>query len=330
MRFIDITERYLEALLGLTPLVIAPCARSVDLPFYLQEAFDLCTLKIAGQTVILVHPKPNRSQSLREIRVHLARMAEFLGAPTLLWVETLAPYERRNLIQQHVPFLVPGNQLYLPPLGIDLREYFPRSKIKHCDAFTPSTQALFIWFMLNQPVGDEWQPSVDAAALGYSAMTAGRAIDELVQANVAQVVTVGRRKLLRLLGTREQAWDQARPFLRSPVKRTVWAQPSRHLNADGLRMTGLTALAEYSLLDAPKNRCLAMNLDQWRTARENGVRETTDAEPDAILVEIWAYEPAMRAHSKTVDVVSLWLSLQGDDDPRVQTALDELRGKFPW
>jgi hypothetical protein len=73
-----------------------------------------------------------------------------------------------------------------------------------------------------------------------------------------------------------------------------------------------------------------MNLDQWRTARENGVRETSDAEPDALLVEIWAYEPAMRAHSKTVDVVSLWLSLQGDDDPRVQTALDELRKKFPW
>lgn len=330
MRFIDITERYFEAVLGLTPPAIAPCARSVDLPFYLQEAFDLCTLELAGQTVILAHPKPHGAQSLREVRVHLARIAEFMGEPTLLWVETLAPYERRNLIQQKVPFLVPGNQLYLPPLGIDLREYFLRSRIKHNDAFSPSTQALFIWFMLNQPVGDEWQPSTAAVALGYSAMTAGRAMVELEQAKVAQVVTAGRYKLLRLIGTREQAWEQARPFLRSPVKRTVWVQPSRHLNMGGFRLAGLSALAEYSLLEAPKSRCLAMNLDQWRTARENGVRETTDVEPEAILVEIWAYEPAMRAHSKTVDVVSLWLSLQGDDDPRVQTALDELRKKFPW
>ena len=36
----------------------------------------------------------------------------------------LASYERKRLIEQKVPFMVPGNQLYLPDLGIDLREYF--------------------------------------------------------------------------------------------------------------------------------------------------------------------------------------------------------------
>jgi hypothetical protein len=31
----------------------------------------------------------------------------------------LASYERKRLIEQNVPFIVPGNQLYLPDLGID-------------------------------------------------------------------------------------------------------------------------------------------------------------------------------------------------------------------
>ncbi len=29
-----------------------------------------------------------------------------------------------DFIAQKVPFIVPGNQLYLPDLGLDLREYF--------------------------------------------------------------------------------------------------------------------------------------------------------------------------------------------------------------
>ena len=38
----------------------------------------------------------------------------------------MASYERKRLIEQKVPSIVPGNQLYLPDLGLDLREYFRR------------------------------------------------------------------------------------------------------------------------------------------------------------------------------------------------------------
>ena len=34
--------------------------------------------------------------------------------------------------------------------------------------------------------------------------------------------------------------------------------------------------------------------------------------------------------SDTVDPLSLTLSLQGNQDERVQLALDELKGRFPW
>ena len=31
-----------------------------------------------------------------------------------------------QLVEQRVPFIVPGNQMYLPPLGLDFREHFRR------------------------------------------------------------------------------------------------------------------------------------------------------------------------------------------------------------
>lgn len=64
---------------------------------------------------------------------------------------------------------------------------------------SPSTQALLFWQLLNRPTQDDWSPSIDATKLSYSPMTATRAIRELVEAELAEVVLVGRSKHLRLL-----------------------------------------------------------------------------------------------------------------------------------
>jgi hypothetical protein len=52
--------------------------------------------------------------------------------------------------------------------------------------------------------------------------------------------------------------------------------------------------------------------------------------PGATEWQVWSYSPAMVAKIKTVDVLSLWLSLKDDPDDRVQMALDELQDKFAW
>jgi hypothetical protein len=40
--------------------------------------------------------------------------------------------------------------------------------------------------------------------------------------------------------------------------------------------------------------------------------------------QIWSYAPILVPNDKAVDPLSLWLSLQGATDDRVQLALDEL------
>ena len=52
--------------------------------------------------------------------------------------------------------------------------------------------------------------------------------------------------------------------------------------------------------------------------------------PGACEWELWHYSPAIVPDSDTVDPLSLTLSLQGNQDERVQLALDELKGRFPW
>jgi len=96
--------------------------------------------------------------------------------------DALASYERRRLIEQKVPFLVPSNQLYLPNLGIDLREYFRKPPTAPETALSPATQAMLIAVLLRKPWCPEWQPAEVLGSLGYTPMTLSRAVKELTAA----------------------------------------------------------------------------------------------------------------------------------------------------
>jgi hypothetical protein len=52
--------------------------------------------------------------------------------------------------------------------------------------------------------------------------------------------------------------------------------------------------------------------------------------PGACEWELWHYDPALVPDCESVDPLSLTLSLQGHTDERVQLAIDELKGSFPW
>jgi hypothetical protein len=84
------------------------------------------------------------------------------------------------------------------------------------------------------------------------------------------------------------------------------------------------------MIEAPKDRCFAITLEQWQSAQSKGLIELPSPEHNAYQLEIWAYETGMQSNSTTVDPLSLWLSLRDSNDERVQLALEELQENFPW
>ncbi len=123
------------------------------------------------------------------------------------------------MIEQKVPFIVPGNQMYLPMLAIDLREHFRRIR-EESPTFSPSTQVVVLHALL-RAAGHVLIPAEMAPRLAYSAMTMTRAFDELETANLAEVTVRGRERCLRFTGGRKEIWGNALPFLRSPVSKRL-------------------------------------------------------------------------------------------------------------
>ncbi|PKO44396.1 MAG: hypothetical protein CVU30_05010 [Betaproteobacteria bacterium HGW-Betaproteobacteria-3] len=321
---------YLQEVLGINTSGVQPWARSNELPYFLRDAFDFSELELLGQPVVLAIGRAEAKQSLSEVRTWLDKVKSLAGQSAVYVTDALASYDRRRLIEQKVPFIVPGNQLYLPDLGLDLREYFRQRAPATDAALSPSAQAMLITALLRQPWQPDWQPSKVAAALGYTPMTLSRAVKELTAAGLATAHTVGRSRWLRMELPPEQVWERAKPALRTPVRRTVWVAPHGPAVHRPGRLAGLSALARYSMLTEPKWPVYALTPADWKSATDAGVRELPEREAGAQEWQLWSYSPALGPDATTVDLLSLSLSLQGNADDRIQLALDELREQFPW
>lgn len=320
-------RQYLHEILGISTPEVRPWVRTDELPYFLREAFEFCELELLGLHIVLAMPGAEQRQSLSEVRVWLDKVRTIAGQPVVYVTDALASYERRRLIEQKVPFIVPGNQLYLPDLGLDLREYF-RQRAPAAEAvLSPSAQAMLIIALLQQPWEAEWQPSKVGDALGYTPMTQSRVVKELTAAGLATAYTVGRSRWLRMEYPPQQIWERAKPVLRTPVKRTVWVDTDYPIAS---RLAGLSALAHYSMLAEPRWQVYAIGTSDWKAAVNAGVRELPEPIAGAREWQLWSYSPALLPGAATVDPLSLMLSLQDNSDDRVQIALDELKELLPW
>ncbi len=332
------TIRYLNQVFGADVMRVADVSASAELPFFLQDLYDIAQFHLIGHSITLACAKSERAIPAQQMTRHVERLREQLHSPVLMSMAMVAPGERRQLIRHGVSFVVPGHQMYAPQIGLILTERASLSLKRQMPAASlasPATQALLIWFLLHHPVGEIWHPFDEAASLGYAAMTATRAIREMVDFGLFELDIRGRVKYLRLVGTRRDLWQKAKPHLRSPVLRTLWTYDERILTIQGTRTAGEGALASMTMLNEPGQRCIAMVAEVVQVAKQQGIVFEPYRLEDAIEVQIWRYKPSMQEKSQkgrpqTVDPLSLWLSMRDSADDRIQIALGEVEENFVW
>lgn len=321
-------QAYVRDALGLEMEAPVSLKALSELPYFLNDAFGFSSAQIGGAEVLLAEPKPG--DRVADVAKKIASVADRLNAVVVYCSEALASYERRNLIKTKTPFIVPGNQMYLPHLGMDLREHFIQKRAEKLAKLSPSTQAMLIFTLLNMPTQDEWSPGDIGAALGYAPMTVSRAIRELKHAGLMDVVAVGRQKFLRKIFDPQETWQRAVPFLSSPVAKTMH-MPIEILKqyAPQSRLAGYSALARWSMLAAPSTEVYAVPKGVPLPPMQDAWRDVSEKDGMAD-VQLWRYETGIVAKESAVDPLSLWLSLRQDKDERVQIALEELMEKVRW
>ena len=181
------TVRYLNQVLGGEGVRVAPSGNTAQLPYFLQDTYEVLPGELLGQPITLACVKGRQPLAAQQVDQHARRLRELLHAPVIIALPEVAPGERKQLIAHGVAFVVPDRQLFAPQMGMILTERFGAEPRREQELASPATQALLVWFLNHHPVTETWHPFQEAAALGYAGMTATRAIRELLQFNLFEL-----------------------------------------------------------------------------------------------------------------------------------------------
>ena len=324
------TASYLHQILGEGAVRLAPAQTAAQLPYFIQDAYEVLTGTLLGHPLTIACDKAREPMSAQQISQHTKQIGELFQTPVIVALPAIAPGERKQLIQHGIAFVVPGRQLFAPSMGMILSERYGTQTLRAAEIASPATQALLIWFLNQHPVSDTWHPFEVAAALGYAGMTATRAVRELLQFELFALEERGRAKYLKLTDSRRALWEKAKPYLRTPVMKTLWTYDRNILAVADARFAGESALARLSMLNEPQQPVIAITSESAQQARQDDIFFEPKELADAIAVQIWRYIPNMLAKEKIVDPLSLWLSLKDNPDDRIQMALDDIEENFLW
>lgn len=299
-----------------------------SLPFFLRDSYTFYEVSLLNTPCLLMVAHDNNEQTPAIIRKQMLQVQAKWDGELIYLCSSVSAYNRKRLIEQKVPFVVPGNQMYLPMLGIDLREHFRQIRSAAPGKLSPSTQAVVLHALLHGP--KDYTPSRLANQLGYTVMTLTRAFDELASLGLGEVVTEGRERVLRFSDGKKDLWQRSREFMRSPVKKRTFIRPLEQRWCG--TPAGLTALAHFTLLAPPSTPVYAVSLDDWKSMKlTNAILELPAAEAQSHEVEIWNYSPLLfKEEDDVVDRFSLYLSLQDNVDERVQSALEKMMEEVLW
>jgi hypothetical protein len=316
---------YLEETLGVA--VAHSPWKYARLPHFLKETYKFSEIKILGVRCLLMLDSGETEQAPAALRKHIGLVQTKWDGEIIYVRPRLTAYNRKRLVEQKVPFIIPGNQMYLPMIAIDFREHFRRLH-EEPQTLSPSAQVLMIHVLLHTGQ-DVLTPKEAAVRLGYSAMTMTRAFNELEATRLVEVSTRGKERRLCLVARRQDTWTKAQPFLRSPVKKQLCI---RHIPAvTSGPLAGLTALAEYTMLAPPARVTHALSGKDWLSLRQqHEVVEVPQQDPEALEIEVWSYSPGQFSNGDLVDPLSLYLSLRHSDDERVVASLEELMERVKW
>ena len=298
------------------------------LPMFLARGYDFSEASI-GQARLLVMAVDDASEATpSDVAKHVALVRDAYRGPVVYAARSMTSTYRDRLIDAAVSFVVPGNQLYLPELAIDLREHFRSPKPPRPDRLTPAAQAVFFRYLLNP---EDWPLTATELAkpLGYSAMTIGRAFDDLASVGLGTISRPGRVKLLRFSPGSLTLIEHAKTMLSSPVQRThrvCWrSDPER------FPLAGLSALGTRTMIDGGDLATFALSQHEAKRVMGHPVAEEVgdDAIADALL-EVWRYDPRSLGDDRIVDPLSLYAQFWDHPDERIAIAADELLQDVLW
>ena len=103
---------YLNRVLGIK--VMYQDKTLASMPNFIIARYRIQKVVLDGKDALFVYPK-DELESVNAVKKHVERIEKAQGAPAVLVLEHLTYRQKEYLLRDHIPFVVEGKQIYLPP-----------------------------------------------------------------------------------------------------------------------------------------------------------------------------------------------------------------------
>ena len=310
---------YLAELTGCEIRVLTHAKRDDDkLPLAIASCYSLYDVEFMETIVTIAISTEQDSISPMQLAKHQAKMMDTFHHPVVFALESLESYKISRLTRAKVNFIVPGKLIFIPSLLIVLRELKNRNVVM-TEKMPPVAQLLVLYHLEKEAI-DGLNTTEIAELTGLAYPTINVALRWLDSNNIITLVG-SKQKYVQIALGRVELWNKCLPLMSSPIERILFTDTK----PTGSLMAGETAMGHYTMLAEPATPIIAIDKV---TAKENVA--LMNKEYGDIRVEVWKYSPALLSEDECVDRLSLYLSMKGSEDERIQLECDTLIEEMKW
>lgn len=315
-------KEYIEAILHQN-IQLIPYEEQYKLPLAYRNAYHLNRMIINGHEALLAAPV--EKIPLATLRKQYRQMAVYTGLPCVLYLKETNYYGRDAMLEEGIPFVWEGHQIYLPYIGALLEDQ-KRPALRSCNQISYLIQKLLLMALY-----EGWQRiTVTKAAekLGVSKMSITRCFDELEAMDIPYLMVRSRARSISADADKKAMWEKIKPILRNPIITTYALKEKPDIQ---LPIAGTMALAHYSMLDESNRPTYAITKKNLSEIDLSAGRQTPAGEIPGCTIQEMGYQISFEDGS-AVDPLTIVLGMGEEElsDPRVSMAIDEMLEEHVW
>ena len=334
MKLLEETQKYFNEITG-SPLEIITVQDTVrkKFPRFFLDLYDFHETAFLKQSFILALSNKKNKSTPAQLGKHRELIRETAGKETVFVFqrEAMAAYNRNRMIHHGIAFIIPGWQMFIPFMMIDLKE-FGMAKIHRAvpaEKLSVAAQILLLYHLQRKNLDDLTLTEL-SDLFSFDKMTVFNAIFEMQELRLCETGFKGRNKIFHFIAKGRALWEKALPYLKNPI----WHKHQVKLTRDPDAMffkSGMTALAHYSMMADNEYETYAVSQKTWKDVSINwDLTEIPNPDEDSLSIEVWRGNPAMLAENGVIDRLSTYLIFKEDADERVQASLDKILEGLKW
>lgn len=302
------------------------------LPFVFKNNFNFYVTHLHNHKLILVQVNKEDAFNAAQLRQQVLAIQKVLGEKIIIVTEDITAINRKRLIDQRISFIVPGKQMFLAELLIDIQDFNKDKAFQKEFLLLPSAQLILLYQILHKEDSlSKYTFKELAEKFRYTQMGITKAIENLKRLAIVEVVGTKEKNII-FENDVQKLWKSTEKHLINPVFKTVYVDEKPAIK---MYCSNTTALEEYSDMNPSRLEYFAIEKTKFYELEKTNQLVNLNNESGNYALEVWKYNPELIAKGITkknnVDPLSLYISLKdGFIDERTDMALDQIIEKHVW